>query len=48
MLGYMSWAACVPEEKAVVVVLTNRPAVALSIELFYGALAPFIDVLRVD
>ena len=46
MLGYMAWAACVPEEGAVIVVLTNRPASALTIELFYGALGPFIDALR--
>ena len=38
-LGYMSWAACLPEEGAVVVVLTNRPVRAITVELFYGALA---------
>ena len=43
---YMSWAACLPEERAVVVVLTNRPVRAMTVELFNGALRPFVDVLR--
>ena len=46
MLGYMSWAACLPDEGAVVVVLTNRPVRAITVELFYGALRPFVDALR--
>lgn len=45
-LGYMSWAGCIPEQGAVVVVLTNRPVRALTIELFVGALRPFVDALR--
>ena len=45
-LGYMSWAACLPEEGAVVVVLTNRPVRAITVELFDGALRPFVDALR--
>jgi D-alanyl-D-alanine carboxypeptidase len=45
-LGYMSWAGCMPEEGAVVVVLTNRPVRALTVDLFYGALHPFVDALR--
>ena len=45
-LGYMSWAGCMPEEGAVVVVLTNRPVRALTVEIFVGALRPFVDALR--
>lgn len=46
LFGYMSWAACLPDEGAVVVVLTNRPVRAITVELFYGALRPFVDALR--
>ena len=46
MFGYMSWAACLPDEGAVVVVLTNRPTSRITVELFYGALRPFVDALR--
>lgn len=46
LFGYMSWAACMPEEGAVVVVLTNRPVPEITFELFYGAQRPFVDVLR--
>jgi D-alanyl-D-alanine carboxypeptidase len=46
LFGYMSWAACLPEEQAVTVVLTNRPVRSMTVDLYYGALRPFIDVLR--
>jgi D-alanyl-D-alanine carboxypeptidase len=46
LFGYMSWAACLPEDGAVIVVLTNRPVHSLSVELYYGTLRPFVDVLR--
>ena len=44
--GYMSWAACLPQEGAVMVVLTNRSFTRFTEELFFGTLKPFIDVLR--
>lgn len=44
--GYMSWAACLPEEGAVMVVLTNRSFEWFTDELFYSTLKPFVDVLR--
>ena len=46
LFGYMSWAACVPEEGAVIVVLSNRVVDELSVDLFFRPLRPFIDVLR--
>jgi D-alanyl-D-alanine carboxypeptidase len=46
LFGYMSWAACLPEEGAVVVVLSNRPVRAFTPELVDGALRPFVDALR--
>ena len=46
MFGYMSWAACLPEEGAVIVVLSNRVVHSITIELFFGTLGPFVDVLR--
>ena len=46
LFGYMSWAACLPEEGAVMVVLTNRPVHSMTIDLYYGALRPFVEVLR--
>ena len=46
LFGYMSWAACLPEEEAVTFVVTNRPVRSMTVDLFYGALRPFIDVLR--
>jgi len=46
LFGYMSWAACLPEEGAVIVVLSNRVVQSITIELFFGTLGPFVDVLR--
>ena len=45
LFGYMSWAACLPEEGAVMVVLTNRPTNP-SAQLVFGMLRPLIDVVR--
>jgi hypothetical protein len=42
----MSSAACLPEEGAVIVVLSNRVVHELSVELFLSPLRPFVDVLR--
>lgn len=46
LFGYMSWAACLPEDGAVIVVLSNRVVPELSVELFFRPLRPFVDVLR--
>lgn len=46
LFGYMSWAACLPEEGAVIVVLSNRVVNSITEELFFGTLGPFVDVLR--
>jgi D-alanyl-D-alanine carboxypeptidase len=46
LFGYMSWAACLPEDGAVIVVLSNRAVDALSAELVSRPLRPFVDVLR--
>lgn len=46
LFGYMSWAACLPEEGAVIVVLSNQPVHSLSFSLSFGTLRPFIDALR--
>ncbi|HVM11288.1 MAG TPA: serine hydrolase domain-containing protein [Actinomycetota bacterium] len=46
LFGYMSWAACLPEDGAVIVVLSNREVHAMSEELFFRPLRPFVDVLR--
>jgi CubicO group peptidase (beta-lactamase class C family) len=46
LFGYMSWAACLPEEGAVIVVLSTRVVDEITIELFYGTLGPFVDALR--
>jgi len=46
LFGYMSWAACLPEDGAVIVVLSNREVHELSVELFLRPLRPFVDVLR--
>jgi D-alanyl-D-alanine carboxypeptidase len=46
LFGYMSWAACLPEEGAVIVVLSNRLVYSLTQNLLFGALRPFVDVLR--
>ena len=46
LFGYMSWAACLPEEGAVIVVLSNRLVRSLTVELVLGLISPFVDVLR--
>jgi len=46
LFGYMSWTACLPEDGAVIVVLSNRVVHELSVELFLRPLRPFVDVLR--
>jgi CubicO group peptidase (beta-lactamase class C family) len=46
LFGYMSWAACLPEEGAVIVVLSNRLVYSMTDKLFFGALRPFVGVLR--
>ena len=46
LFGYMSWAACLPEEGAVIVVLSNRLVYSLTLNLLSGALRPFVDALR--
>ena len=46
LFGYMSWAACLPDDGAVVVVLSNRVVDDLSAELFFRPIGPFVDVLR--
>ena len=46
LFGYMSWAACLPEDGAVIVVLSSRVVHEFSVELFFKPLRPFIDVLR--
>ncbi|KRT61075.1 MAG: hypothetical protein XU10_C0044G0008 [Chloroflexi bacterium CSP1-4] len=46
LFGYMSWAACLPEDGAVIVVLSNRVVHELSVELFFRPIRPFVDVLR--
>ena len=43
MFGYMSWAACLPEDGAVIVVLSNRVVHELSVELFFRPLRPFVE-----
>jgi hypothetical protein len=42
----MSWAGCLPEERAVIVVLSNRLVYSFTENLFFGTLRPFVDVLR--
>jgi CubicO group peptidase (beta-lactamase class C family) len=46
LFGYLSWAACPPEDGAVVVVLSNRTVDELSFDLFYRPVGSFVDVLR--
>lgn len=42
----MSWAACLPDDGAVVIVLSNRVVDDLSAELFFRPIGPFVDFLR--
>lgn len=45
LFGYMSWAACLPDEGAVIVVLSNRVVNSITIGLLFGTLGPFVEVL---
>jgi hypothetical protein len=42
----MSWAACLPEKGAVIVVLSNRVVDELSVDLFFRPIAPFAEIVR--
>lgn len=44
--GYMSWAACVPEDEAVIVVLTNHEVDDGHLAFSHGLARPLVDVLR--
>jgi D-alanyl-D-alanine carboxypeptidase len=46
--GYMSWAACLPEEAAVIVVLTNHEVDDGHLAWSHGLARPLVDVLRSD
>lgn len=46
LFGYMSWAACLPEDGAVIVVLSTRVVDDLSAELVFRPIQPFVEVLR--
>lgn len=46
LFGYMSWAACLPEEGAVIVVLSNRRVNSITEKLLFGTLGPLVDALR--
>jgi CubicO group peptidase (beta-lactamase class C family) len=46
--GYMSWAACLPEEEAVIVVLTNHEVDDGHLAFSHGLARPLVDVLRSD
>ena len=46
--GYMSLAACLPEEEAVIVVLTNHRLDDGQLDFIHGMGRPFVDVLRSD
>ena len=46
--GYMSWAACLPEEEAVIVVLTNHEVDDGHLAYSHGLARPLVDVLRSD
>jgi CubicO group peptidase (beta-lactamase class C family) len=44
--GYMSWAACLPEHEAVIVVLTNHEVADGHFEYSHGLARPLVDALR--
>ena len=44
--GYMSFAACVPDDEAVIVVLTNHILDDGQLAFIHGLGRPFVDVLR--
>jgi D-alanyl-D-alanine carboxypeptidase len=46
--GYMSWAACLPEDEAVIVVLTNHEVDDGHLAFSHGLARPLVDVLRSD
>lgn len=46
--GYMSWAACLPEDGAVIVVLTNHEVADGHLAYSHGLARPLVDALRSD
>ncbi len=44
--GYMSWAACLPEDEAVIVVLTNHEVDDGHLAFSHGLARPLVDALR--
>jgi CubicO group peptidase (beta-lactamase class C family) len=44
--GYMSWAACLPEEQAVIVVLTNHYVDDGQLAYSHGLARPLVEALR--
>ena len=46
LFGYMSWAACLPEDEAVIVVLTNRLLDDGKFAFSHGMARPLLEVLR--
>ena len=44
--GYMSWAACLPEDEAVIVVLTNHYVDDGQLAYSHGLARPLVDALR--
>ena len=46
--GYMSWAGCLPEEQAVIVVLTNHEVDDGHLAWSHGLARPLVTALRSD
>ena len=44
--GYMSWAACLPEDEGVIVVLTNHEVEDGHLAFSHGLARPLVDALR--
>ena len=44
--GFMSWAACLPDDEAVIVVLTNHEVDDGHLAFSHGLARPLVDVLR--
>ena len=44
--GYMSWAACLPEDEAVIVVLTDHEVDDGHFAFSHGLARPLVDALR--